>query len=706
MCRFKLNLYITTPPTRFTRYLKLTLLKGALSDADQQSAANGKLSQQKAVCVVDRCLTFLSVCKIVLAGSGSSVTFFSYLSGMYGWIVDGISSLFESVSGQNPSELPGKGNVAEEVPTRPAVKARAQQPESHGRPAKRNYQSVDVEDGVCQRDPVQVKRRRRDVVISFVKKTVAGVAGLLRLRNPLITRCEKPRQYEEPQAVTLMGIDELHTSWLNSSEWRMNKPVGGINERGGKNPFQNSSPPLVRKYSGAGLSAAGHLDRGVDRERRSSLQLLPSRPALRVGTANPDPFCNGFGYQRCYKPSLTVEETIKQDEKERYKRLLEMVTEKYNKSQPLPFIQTKPHDAKLLQSDPKPAAPGKVTEPVIRKPAPGQVTEPVSRKTGYTAPGVFSWRNASAVTDRRSSLTFSKTFSGAFEETQPVRCTKPVLQQKQAAELDLSTEVATRLNLVDRETSAATIPEAHTAHTAHSRHADEDIPRLTKEMAAEVSRALAQSDPNLVLSAAFKLRITQRDLATLQEGSWLNDEVINFYLSLVMERCAGEAAGLKVYTFSTFFFPKLRGGRGGQAGGHSAVKRWTKAVDLFLYDLILVPLHLGVHWALAVIDFKSKTVKSYDSMGQRHDDICSLLLLYLKEEHKAKKGRELDSTKWTFSSLRANEIPQQRNGSDCGVFACKYADYIARGRPLTFKQCHMPLFRKLMIWEIINQQLL
>lgn len=123
-----------------------------------------------------------------------------------------------------------------------------------------------------------------------------------------------------------------------------------------------------------------------------------------------------------------------------------------------------------------------------------------------------------------------------------------------------------------------------------------------------------------------------------------------------MERSSGEAAGLKVYSFSTFFFPKLRGGGGGQPGGHAAVKRWTKAVDIFLYDLILVPLHMGVHWAMAVsqthsdcwklhceifylfslshsyhlsfqvIDLKSKTVRSYDSMGQRHDDICSLLL--------------------------------------------------------------------------------
>lgn len=71
-------------------------------------------------------------------------------------------------------------------------------------------------------------------------------------------------------------------------------------------------------------------------------------------------------------------------------------------------------------------------------------------------------------------------------------------------------------------------------------------------------------------------------------------KVMNFYFSLIMERGSGEGGQLKVYSFSTFFFPKLR------AGGHAALKRWTKAVDLFSFDLILVPLHLGVHWAMAV----------------------------------------------------------------------------------------------------------
>lgn len=56
--------------------------------------------------------------------------------------------------------------------------------------------------------------------------------------------------------------------------------------------------------------SAGFPDRGKERERRGSLQLLPSRSAVRVGTSNPDPSCNVFGHSRCYKPSLTVEEVI------------------------------------------------------------------------------------------------------------------------------------------------------------------------------------------------------------------------------------------------------------------------------------------------------------------------------------------------------------------------------------------------------------
>lgn len=36
--------------------------------------------------------------------------------------------------------------------------------------------------------------------------------------------------------------------------------------------------------------------------------------------------------------------------------------------------------------------------------------------------------------------------------------------------------------------------------------------------------------------------------------------------------------------------------------------------------------------------------------------------------------------------LCPQEIPQQMNGSDCGMFTCKYADYITKDKPITFTQ--------------------
>jgi len=44
-------------------------------------------------------------------------------------------------------------------------------------------------------------------------------------------------------------------------------------------------------------------------------------------------------------------------------------------------------------------------------------------------------------------------------------------------------------------------------------------------MSSEVKHILEQDDPNMVISTAFKLCIRQSDLATMEEGSWLNDMV-------------------------------------------------------------------------------------------------------------------------------------------------------------------------------------
>jgi len=117
-----------------------------------------------------------------------------------------------------------------------------------------------------------------------------------------------------------------------------------------------------------------------------------------------------------------------------------------------------------------------------------------------------------------------------------------------------------------------------------------------------------------------------------------------------------------------------------------------------------VPVHLGVHWCLAVIDFKKKQIQYYDSMGGNNQGCLNVLRQYLCDESREKKKQEFDLSGW--SSVIMKEIPQQLNGSDCGMFACKFADYITREAPITFTQEDMPYFRRRMVYEIVTATLL
>ncbi|XP_073327177.1 sentrin-specific protease 1 [Pagrus major] len=226
-----------------------------------------------------------------------------------------------------------------------------------------------------------------------------------------------------------------------------------------------------------------------------------------------------------------------------------------------------------------------------------------------------------------------------------------------------------------------------------------EFPELTEEMEAEVNRALRGGGSHEVLSEGFGLSLTRKDLQTLSNLNWLNDEVINFYMNLLVERSKDPNLP-SANTFNTFFYPKLR------SSGYSTVRRWTKKMDIFAKDILLVPVHLGVHWCLSVVDFRKKAILYFDSMGGNNDEACRILFDYLQQESKDKKGKALDTSGWILHSKKRNEIPQQMNGSDCGMFTCKYADYITKDKPITFTQKHMPYFRRRMVWEIVNHKLL
>merc|ERR1712059_68220 len=109
--------------------------------------------------------------------------------------------------------------------------------------------------------------------------------------------------------------------------------------------------------------------------------------------------------------------------------------------------------------------------------------------------------------------------------------------------------------------------------------------------------------------------ITQHDLFTLTGLNWLNDQVVEVYLNLVAGRSLTEEFRAKhlprVHCMSTYFFRNL------SVKGFTSVARWTKDVNLFSYDLVLVPVLVRKHWALVTVDFRTQGVFLYDSLVRR-----------------------------------------------------------------------------------------
>lgn len=109
------------------------------------------------------------------------------------------------------------------------------------------------------------------------------------------------------------------------------------------------------------------------------------------------------------------------------------------------------------------------------------------------------------------------------------------------------------------------------------------------------------------------ITVTNEDLHCLNDGEFLNDVIIDFYLKyLVLEKLKQEDSQ-RIHVFSSFFYKRLnqRERRCGadssnlpiQKKKHNRVKTWTRHVDLFQKDFIFVPINESAHWYLAVICF-------------------------------------------------------------------------------------------------------
>nr|XP_029525959.1 sentrin-specific protease 3-like [Oncorhynchus nerka]XP_029525960.1 sentrin-specific protease 3-like [Oncorhynchus nerka] len=185
--------------------------------------------------------------------------------------------------------------------------------------------------------------------------------------------------------------------------------------------------------------------------------------------------------------------------------------------------------------------------------------------------------------------------------------------------------------------------------------------------------------------------LTMDDLSTLYGQNWLNDQIMNMYGDMVMDTVPEE-----VHFFNSFFYDKLR------TKGYDGVKRWTKNVNIFQKRLLLIPIHLEVHWSLVCVDVPQRAITYFDSQRTLNRRCPKHIAKYLQAEAIKKEQKDFITGWKGFFKMN---VGRQNNDSDCGAFVLQYCKCLALEQPFRFGQLDMPKLRRLMYKELCHCKL-
>lgn len=146
-------------------------------------------------------------------------------------------------------------------------------------------------------------------------------------------------------------------------------------------------------------------------------------------------------------------------------------------------------------------------------------------------------------------------------------------------------------------------------------------------------------------AGSLRFPIRADDIKRLSSKEWLNDKIIENYLSIICNVFLGYA-----FLSTDFARPTILARN---------PSRWLEKIQLDKSKFLYIPVNTGGHWILAFLDIEKRILSCYDSMLDQNieldpivDDISDALQKSLNIKIKVKR-------EW---------CPQQRNFSDCGVY--------------------------------------
>lgn len=182
---------------------------------------------------------------------------------------------------------------------------------------------------------------------------------------------------------------------------------------------------------------------------------------------------------------------------------------------------------------------------------------------------------------------------------------------------------------------------------------DDGIVEITKFIKKYTLDKLEVKYPNI---DQVDVVIKSTDLLCLREGEFLNDNIISFYLKYIQNELLSKEDRDRTHIFDTFFYEKLTQRASNKPSKdeektnaaerrYLRVKNWTRNVNIFKKDFLIIPINKNNHWYLAIICYPyldepqyQKNEVTSENLKENAGSNSSFLSCFSNEQSQDKKN--------------------------------------------------------------------
>ena len=215
------------------------------------------------------------------------------------------------------------------------------------------------------------------------------------------------------------------------------------------------------------------------------------------------------------------------------------------------------------------------------------------------------------------------------------------------------------------------------------------IPDISNEDSIIIDEAISSAaNDQQVLATIGSYEIQTKSLRRLINGLELDNKTVDGYMSLLQ----GRSSARRVKCMGSSFFRRLFNPNGGDKHQPSdtvnmrLVSAYTRNIDIFQCQHILIPVIVKSHWTLIAVDMALNQIRYLDSQAGTGMQFLPAIKRWLAHEWNripAYNSTVFPTEQWRLLPSTPAITPQQHDLTSCGVFMLMFAELLSDGQDIT-----------------------